>query len=205
MDQSIERKAYNKIKGMGRGWAFSLRDFARFGTRESIDISLYRLHRKGLIRRVIRGIYDYPRSSELLGRQLGPELDQVAQALARKFGWRIQPSGGAAQNILGISTQVPSKLVYLSDGPNRRYTIGKTTLEFQHRALKETGFKWRESSIIVQALKSLGQDNIAPEILTKIRRWLSPDLRSKILSDTQTATGWIYAAVREICREETGE
>jgi hypothetical protein len=110
-----------------------------------------------VIRRVIRGIYDFPRSSELLGRQLGPDLDQVAQALARKFGWRIQPGGAAAQNILGLSTQVPSEVVYLSDGPNRRYTIGKTTLEFKHTALKEAGFKLRESSIIVHALKSLGQ------------------------------------------------
>jgi hypothetical protein len=154
-----------------------------------------------VIRRVIRGIYDYPRSSELLGRQLGPNLDQVAQALARKFGWRIQPSGAAAQNILGISTQVPSKLVYLSDGPDRRYTIGKTAIEFKHTAPKETGFKLRQSSLIVHALKSLGQDRITPEVLAKIRKWLAPNLQSRVLSDTQTATGWIYAAIREICRE----
>lgn len=190
---------------MGRGWAFSPHDLARLGTRSSIDIALHRLHQKGLIRRVIRGIYDYPRASELLGRQLGPELDQVAQALARKFGWRIQPSGIAAQNILGISTQVPSKLAYLSDGPDRRYTIGKTTLEFQHTALKESGFKLRESSIIVHALKSLGQDNITREVLAKARSWLPPELRSKILADTQTATAWIYAAIREICREDANE
>lgn len=129
----------------------------------------------------------------------------MAQALARKFGWRIQPSGAAAQNILGLSTQVPSKVVYLSDGPNRRYTIGKTQLEFKHTALKETGFKMRESSIIVHALKSLGQDSITPEVLAKARGWLPPELRSKVLFDTQTATGWVYAALREICREDANE
>lgn len=129
----------------------------------------------------------------------------MAQGLARKFGWRIQPSGIAAQNILGISTQVPSKIAYLSDGPDRRYMIGKTTLEFQHTALKETGFKLRESSIIVHALKSLGQDRMTAEVLTKVRLWLLPELRSKILIDTQSATGWIYAAIREICREDVDE
>lgn len=205
MNQSTETKAYNRILGSGRGRAFSPHDFARLGPRSSVDFALHRLQRRGVIRRVIRGIYDFPRSSELLGRQLGPDLDQVAQALARKFGWRIRPSGATAQNILGLSTQVPSKLVYLSDGPDRRYTIGKTTLEFKHTALKEAGFKLRESSIIVHALKSLGQDGISPEVLAKIRSWLEPELRSKILFDTQTATGWIYAAIREICREETDE
>ena len=199
MDQSTEKKAYNRIRGRGRGWAFSQHDFARLGSRSAIDIALYRLLRKGVIRRVIRGIYDYPRSSELLSRQLG----QVAQALARKFGWRIQPSGIAAENILGLSMQVPSKLVYLSDGPSRRYKIGQTALEFEHTALKETGFKLRESSLIVQALKSLGAEHITPEVLAKIRTWLRADLRSQVLSDTRTATGWVYTAIRKICREDT--
>ena len=117
----------------------------------------------------------------------------------------MQPSGAAAQNILGLSTQVPSKIVYLSDGPNRRYTIGKTKLEFKHTALKETGFKLRESSIIVHALKSLGQDSITPEVVAKVRSWLSPELRSRVLFDTQTATGWVYAALREICRKDANE
>lgn len=205
MEQSTETKAHKRIKGNGKGWAFSPHDFARLGPRSSIDFALHRLHQRGVIRRVIRGVYDYPRSSELLGRKLGPDLDQVAQALARKFGWRIQPSGAAAQNILGISTQVPSKLMYLSDGPDRRYTIGKTTLEFKHTAAKETGFKLRQSSLIVHALKSLGQDRITPEVLAKVRNWLAPNLQSRVLSDTQTATGWIYAAIREICREGPAE
>ena len=202
MTQSIDKQAYNRIRGRRRGWAFSSHDFARLGTRSSIDTALHRLLQKGVIRRVIRGIYDYPGSSELLGRQLGPQLDQVAHALARKFRWRIQPSGIAAQNILGLSTQVPSKLVYLSNGPDRNYEIGRTALQFQHTALKETGFKLSESALIVQALKSLGQERIRPEILAKIRNWLDPGLRSRVLSDTRTATGWVYAAIREICRED---
>lgn len=103
----------------------------------------------------MRGIYAYPPSSELLERELAPDIDQVAQALARKFGWRIEPSGPVAQNLLGLSTQVPSSFVYLSDGPARTYTIGNTRLSFEHTALKDIGFRRRESALIVQALKSL--------------------------------------------------
>ena len=202
MKQNIENKLLKKIRGKGRGWSFSQYDFAHLGTRSAIDVALHRLQEKGVIRRALRGIYDYPRFSELLNGDLSPDVDQVAWALARKFGWRIQPSGPAAQNLLELSTQVPARFIYLSDGPHRSYQIGKVLLEFKHTALKEAGFKHRESALIVQALKSLGADRITPQIKTRIRHWLAPDRRKKVLADTQTATGWIYAAIREICLED---
>ena len=118
---------------------------------------------------VIRGLYDYPRFSELLGQQLSPDTDQVARALARKFRWRIQPSGATALNDLGLSTQVPAKIVYLSDGPDRVYQIGKTPLVFEHGALKESRIDLTESGLIVQALKALGSDNITPDVTSKLR------------------------------------
>ena len=108
----------------------------------------------------------------------------------------------AAQNTLGLSTEAPAKIVYLSDGPARRYTVGQTTLEFEHTAPKEAGFKLRESSLVVHALKSLGQEHITPEVLERIRKWLDPGIRKQVLSDTQTVTGWVYAAIREICGED---
>lgn len=202
MVQKIEGKLLSKVYGKGRGWAFSQKDFARLASRGAIDTALHRLLAKGAVRRVIRGIYDYPRHSDLLESALSPDMDQVAGALARKFGWRIQPSGPAAQNLIGLSTQVPAAYVYLSDGPDRSYDINETTLTFKHTALKEAGFRQRESALIVQALKSLGPDRIKPRIIAKIRNWLDPKLREKILSDTSTVTGWVYAAIREICRED---
>lgn len=201
MPQSIEKKAYNKINREGRGWAFSPSDLAPLGSREAIDIALYRLTRKGLIRRVIRGVYVYPRRSELLDQELAPDIDQVAHALARKFGWRIQPSGPVAQNVIGLSTQVPASFLYLSDGPTRSYKVGKTMLSYKHTASKETSLKLRESSLILQALKSLGPDRITPSVTVKIREWLGPRLRTKVLVDTQFVTAWIYAAIRQVCRE----
>jgi Family of unknown function (DUF6088) len=89
------------------------------GGRPTVDSGLHRLEKRGAIRRVIRGIYDYPRFSKLLDQSLSPDIDQIAGALARKFRWRIQPSGATALNFLGLSTQVPARAVYLSDGPDR--------------------------------------------------------------------------------------
>jgi hypothetical protein len=130
-------------------------------------------------------------------------MNQVAHALARKFAWRIQPDGATAQNLLGLSTQVPSRVVYLSDGPDRSYTVGKTSLAFEHTALKEASFRLPESRLIVQALKAFGEDRITPKIITQIRGKFEPALRQRILLDTKTATGWVYAAIQEIAKEDS--
>jgi hypothetical protein len=202
MVQSSENRILNRIRGTASGWVFSPRDFLDLGERATIDSALHRLAREGQVRRVIRGIYDYPRFSELLKQQMSPDVDQVARALARKFRWRIQPSGTTALNLLGLSTQVPARAVYLSDGPNRNYKIGNASLVFEHTALKEAGFKLRESGLIVQALRSLGQERITPEVISKIRLWLPASLRLKVLADTKTATGWVYATIQQIAQEE---
>ena len=86
--------------------------------------------------------------------------------------------------------------------PDRTYKLGNTSLVFEHTALKEAGFKLRESGLIVQALKSLGSERITPEIISKIRAWLPESLRKKVLADTKTATGWVYAAIQQITQEE---
>ncbi|HTV03915.1 MAG TPA: DUF6088 family protein [Acidobacteriaceae bacterium] len=203
MAQSIENKALYRIRGSGEGWTFSPHDFLDLGIRRTVDSALHRLVRKGSIRRVVHGIYDYPRFSEFLNQQLSPDVDQVARAMARKFRWRIQPSGATALNLLGLSTQVPARAVYLSDGPDRVYEVGNSTLAFEHTALKEAGLKLKESGLIVQALRSLGPERITPEVISKIRAWLPKALRGKVLADTKTATGWIYSAIKQIAQEDS--
>lgn len=202
MEKSIENRIVKSIYARGPGWAFSAKDFAHLGSRAGIDIALHRLVEKGAIRRVIRGIYDVPKYSSLLNQDLIPDLDAVASALARKFGWRIQVTGASALNLLGLSTQVPGRVVYASDGPERVFKIGKSTIEFRNTPLKESGFKLRESSLLVQGLRSLGAERISPDVIASIRRWLNPRLRARVLRDTQSATGWVHAAIAKICRKE---
>ncbi len=191
----VLRRIYRKQ----RGWAFSAIDFASLGTRTALDVTLHRLVKRGTIRRISRGVYEYPRYSERLKTVMAPEMDQVANAIARKFGWRIQPSGAMALNLIGLSTQVPSQYVYLSDGPNRTVRIAGRLLEFRHSVLKESSFKLRESSLVVQALRSLGRDRITPRVIAVIRRWLDPEKRARVLEDTHAVTGWVYANIRKIC------
>ena len=204
MGKTLEDRILSRVYGNGRGWAFSQVDFADIGARSTIDSALYRREKEGLIRRVIRGVYDYPRHSELLQKTISPDIDQVAHAIARKFAWRIQPDGATAQNLLRLSTQVPARLCYLSDGPTRSYKLGNTSLAFKHTALKESGLKLRESKLVVQALKAFGEDRITSKLISRIRKNFDPNLRKKILRDTRTVTGWVYAAVQKIAKDEHG-
>ncbi|MDF1589222.1 MAG: DUF6088 family protein [Gammaproteobacteria bacterium] len=197
--QSIEDKVISRIYGRGKGWAFTSADFSAEFNRNSVDVALSHLVKANKIRRVCRGVYDYPKYSELLKQILSPDIDQVAQALARKFNWRIQASGNAALNLLGLSTQIPGKFVYLSDGPDRAYQIGSSELFFKKEALKNIGFKLRESGLIVHALKTLGQKHVNDEVIEKIRTQIDENKYKPIMKDTQTVTGWVYEVIRKIC------
>ena len=200
--QAIEEKIISRIYGRGRGWAFTKTDFVAGFGEANIHQALSALARTGRIRRVCHGVYDYPRHSELLGQALSPDIDQVAAALARKFNWRIQPSGDAALNLLGLSTQVPGRWVYLSDGPSREYPIGedgRQTLAFRKSPLKDTGFRHRESGLLVQALKALGKERVDTKAVETLRSRLEPKLRRQILADTRAVTGWILRIIKQVC------
>lgn len=199
--QDINSKILFRIYGHGRGWVFFPNEFAGEFGRKQIDNALSDLAVEGKIRRICRGMYDYPKYSELLKQELSPDFDLVARAFARKFNWRIQPSGDAALNLLGLSTQVLGKYIYLSDGPNRSYVIGNYKLEFRKTVLKEIGFRYRESGIVVQALKTLGKEQITSELLDKFRKAIDEGMFPKIVKDTKTVTGWVYDCIKEICRE----
>ncbi len=200
--QAVEQKILSRIYGRGRGWAFTKTDFVAGFGEANIHQALSTVARAGKIRRVCHGVYDYPRHSDLLGQALSPDIDQVAQALARKFNWRIQPSGEAALNLLGLSTQVPGRWIYLSDGPSREYSIGedgRQILAFRKSSLKDTGFKYRESGLLVQALKALGKERVNAAVIDTLRRRLEPKLCRRILSDTRAVAGWILQIIKQVC------
>lgn len=199
--QPIDQKILSRIYGRGRGWAFTKIDFVSEFGESNIHQALSSLTRAGKIRRVCHGVYDYPRYSELLGQNLSPDIDEVAQALARKFNWRIQPSGDAALNLLGLSTQIPARWVYLSDGPSRQYEIGNQALVFRRSVLKDAGFKYRESGLLVQSLKALGKNRVDPGVIETLRQRLVPVNGERILKDTRTVTGWIYQVIKQVCAE----
>ncbi len=197
----LKNKIVSRIYGNGGGWCFTRSDFLDIASPETIDVTLHRLNEDGMIVRALRGVYYYPKYSKLLNIFLSPDIDQVAHAIARKFNWDIQPIGDTALNILGLSNQVPGRYVYLSTGPSKKYKIGNTDLIFKKTALKNSGFKHKKSSIVFQALKTLGEDNISLEIIDTIKDILTLDEKRKILKDTERTTAWVYEIIKKICKD----
>lgn len=202
----LYEKVFYFISGHGRGWAFSSNDLIKKFDRQQIDSTLSDLVKEKKIRRVSRGIYDYPKYSELLQKELSPDVEQVARAIARKFNWRIEVSGESALNILNLSTQIEAKYIYLSDGPNKSYKLfNDVEIEFKKSVLKDIGFRYKESSLIVQALKSLGKEHITEEIIEKIKEQIEFKMYEKILKDTQSTTVWVYEIIKQICKGDSHE
>jgi len=199
--QSIENKVINRIYGNGRGWSFFKKDFIDLGSAAAIDQALSRLVKDGRIRRVIRGIYDYPKRSKLLDESLPPNIDKVAHTLARKFGWTIQASGNTALNLLGLSTQVPARYQYLSDGKNTSYQIGKTELSFKNAGLKDSGFKYPYSALVVQAIKALDKKKLNEEQRKKLQNQFTEKEIKRILKDTRYTTNWVYEEIKRIFKD----
>ena len=202
MTQHTQNKILNRIYGHCKGWAFSQKDFSKIGGRSAIDTALCRLMADGKVRRITRGIYDYPRYSNLLQQKLSPNFEQVAHAIARKNGWRIRACGEAALNLLGLSNQVPGNIIYLSDGPHKTINIGKLKIEFKKAPLKEMQLKHEYTSLTVQALKALGKANINDKIIKKIRHHWTQEERKKMLKDAQYTTDWIHEYIKQICLED---
>lgn len=198
MTQSVKSKIIARIHGKGRGGAYSAKDFLDLGSRGSVDVALSNLTRVGSIRRVIRGIYDFPGVSDELGGILSPIADQVAHAIARKHGWRILASGAQATNLLGLSTQVPAKTVYLSDGPSKTIKLGNQVIQFTHVEPKTLGTTSRTNGLIIQALRYLGKESVNPRIMQKLSGIIDESDRSKLLADTQYRTDWIHEIAKQV-------
>lgn len=200
--QSVEDKIYNRIRAHGIAWSMSNSDFCDIAAGTTVRSALYRLKQRNIIRAILPGIYDYPGYSEFLQEFMAPDINSVSHAIARKFGWRIQISGSAALNYLDISTQVPGRNIYLSDGPGRNYNILGQMLEFKHASLPESGLKYDRSELLVQAIRSLGRENVTPEILNSLRKKFNHEELKRILKDTKYVTGWIYENIKQICHSE---
>jgi hypothetical protein len=180
MPQSIENRIIKRIGGHGEGWAFTPKDFTDWGTRSLIGVSLHRLRKKGLIRMVMRGVYDKPGHSTLFNSPTTPDLHQIAQAIARNYGWTIVPSGETALNLIGISRQVPSKYIYFSNGPYKKYSCDGREMVFK------------------QAIKALGESNVDLEAKKKLAAYLTPVEMGKALREAKYATNWVYEILKDL-------
>ena len=200
VSQTIEKAVTSRIYGRGRGAVFTPSDFIDLGSRSSIDIALHRLHRQGTIRRLARGLYDYPEVNSILGA-IAPSIEEVAKALAKKEKAKLQPSGAYAANLLGLSEQVPAKIVFLTNGRARRVKLGNLSIELRPTTPKKTATAGRTSGLVFTALAYLGKDHITPERLAHLRKTLSEADRAQLLSDISYAPTWLHSHLRAIAAE----
>jgi hypothetical protein len=190
----------NRIKNSATGTIFVLSDFADIADYDSIKQSLSRLNRIGFIRRITRGIYEYPEYSEFLKELVAPDSNKIALALARNYGWSIVPYGDTALNLLGLSTQVPAVWTYVSDGPYKKYAFDNTTLRFKRIANKDVSKLSYMTALVVQAIKAIGKDGLDNNIISKLRKVLSDSEKSAMIAEGKYMTSWVYETVKKICR-----
>lgn len=204
MALSIENRIKSKIYSHGRGWCFTLKDFSNLGSVESIKISVHRLAKNGMIKRIIIGLYHYPKKSKLLG-DIPPSSSQIANALANKYKIKIQPSGTYAANLLGLSDQVPAKVVYLTDGASKKIKIGKRQIIFKKTTPKNMMLAGKISGLIIQALKYLGKEHIDEKKIRIIKRKMTPNDKKILAKDTNLAPNWVAKIIKEqILKDKNG-
>ncbi len=167
------------------------------GPTTGVRQALSRLAKTGPIRRIGRGLYEYPRTSPSLG-VLSPDPDKVAKALAGKDALRLQPTGAYAANRLHLSKQVPTRLVYLTDGPSRKVQIDHQTIELRNASLKRMQVAGRVSGLVFEALRHLGKEHIGEKEIATLRQQLNDEEKRKVLKDLPLAPGWMHEILRKI-------
>ncbi|MCL2105936.1 MAG: DUF6088 family protein [Oscillospiraceae bacterium] len=198
MERGHLDKIRSRILSSEDGTVFVPSDFSDLADANSVKKSLSRLVKAGTIRRIQRGVYELPLYNEFMQENVAPAPYKVAEALARNYGWTAIPSGDTALNLLGLSTQVPAEWEYVSDGPYREYTFGKTTLRFKHTTNKDVSKLPYQSALLAQAMKALGRDGIDERARQHIARRFSPGEQADILQSGKYMTGWVYEEIKQI-------
>ena len=199
--QTLVHQILSRVYGHKRGWVFSPLCFRDLGTDVGVRKSLQCLCDRGTIRRLARGLYDYPEHHPQIG-DLTPSAEQIAQALAGKEGLRIQPTGAYAVNALGLSTQVPARAVFLTDGAERKITVGNRTIQLKRTTPKNMATAGRTSGLVIQALRYLGRDQVDDSVIERLAQRLSKDDRQELMKDIQYAPAWIGDVFRRLAKME---
>ena len=192
----------NKINSFDSHKVFFANDFLDIASNATVRQILKRLADEDKIKRVIDGFYYNPSYSELIGEYEAVSIHELALAIARKYNWNIAPCSSIALNLIGLSTQVPTHYKYISSGRYKKYTIGDTVLEFKKVNPGEIANMSLKTATVIQAIKSLGKENINSEVVQKIREYLSEEEISDLMDEAKSVPSWIYEVIRDISEDE---
>ena len=190
MPLSIEIQILNKIKKARRGSLFFADNFITIGNTKAIGKALERLVISGELKRVAAGIYVRPEIDPIIG-PVTPGIEAIAKAIAKRDRARIIPTGIYALNQLGLSTQIPLNIIYLTDGAARKIKIGNRTITFKKTAPKNLTAIGEISRLAIQALRTIGKDKVTEEEIAKIRQLLKKEKLTHLQHDIKLAPEWI--------------
>lgn len=199
---SVKDKIVNRIQQLLPGTILFAQDFVQDGSSEAVRQQLRRLVEAGVLKRLSQGVYVIPKKLGKHGYLL-PTAEEIAMAIARRDKSRIIPTGEVALWKLGLTTQVPLKYVYLTDGPSRvikiEETEGKTryTITFKHASPKNFASKGKISSQVIQALKAIGEKNLTETTLDKINALIMRENLDDLNHDLTVAPAWISKLIKD--------
>lgn len=198
---SIDTQIATRVKRRTRGTVFTPATFATLGSRAAIDKALQRLVANGALRRLARGLYDKPRQDALMGT-LWPSVDEVVKAIVGKDKLRVQPAGAYAANLLGLTEQVPAKIVMLTDGATRTVHAGPMQITLKRTSPRNMAGANRLIGLVIQAFRNIGPQHITPQRLDRLRKTLPLSERAMLLADLDLAPAWMHPMIRGLARDE---
>ncbi|MBD3240975.1 MAG: hypothetical protein GF331_10355 [Chitinivibrionales bacterium] len=195
--QSIERKILSRIHRHGRGWCFTPKSFVDLGSSQAVRIALFRLAEAGTVRRLARGLYDYPRRHAHVGL-VAPRPEAVAKALAERDATRLQSSGAYAANSLGLTDQVPAKVVFLTDGPSRHVKVGALDIILKRTTPRNMKMAGKVSGTLFQALRHIGPAAVEQQHIDHLKAQLSDRDKQTVAHDRRYAPRWMQPVIDAI-------
>ncbi len=195
--QNIHNQIENKIKKSSKGKIFFAEDFLKFGTTENIRQVLRRLEKQGILVRLAHGIYLVPKKDEILGI-VYPSIEEIAKEIASRDKARIAPTGAMAMYLLGLSTQIPLHVVYLTDGAQREINIGKSKIKFKKTAPRNLAVKDYLLQLVIQAYKIMGEKNISEDFEKKLTQYIKKIEDKVLVSQLKFAPVWIQKRIKNI-------
>jgi hypothetical protein len=195
MKENLEKQIIDRISKAGRGVPFFAGKFVSYGSPTAVRKALTRLVTAGKLIRATRGIYMRQKFDDVIG-PLTPGVDELAEAIAKRDRIRIAPTGIFALNELGLSTQVPMNVIYLTDGPARKIKLGKRTLTFKRTTPKNVAAIGQTSRLVIQALRTIGKEKVTDRTIRHMRRVLKHEDRNRLAHDIRLAPVWIQEIIR---------
>ncbi|WP_434328561.1 DUF6088 family protein [Mycoplasma capricolum subsp. capricolum] len=198
---SYASQIQDRIDSFRSGKVFISNDFLDIASNETIRRTLNKLVNENKIKRIMNGFYYNPEYNELIHEYEMFTVNELAFSIARKYNWEIAPFGIACLNILGLSTQVPAKMIYVSNGKNKTYKIQKREIEFKKVNNKEISNMSLKTKIVIQAIKEIGKNELNQKDINKIQNQLSDTEKQNLLKEAKNTIAWIYEYIKKICKE----